>query len=118
TRQLTFDVVRFTLLLEIIGAVVLYVLWAPRYGWSGAAWPAIFHSVNSFCNAGFSTFPDSLMSVRESSAVLCTVMVLITAGGIGFLTMEEAYQKCFSRRRRGHIRLSLHSQLVLWTSGI
>src|SRR5690606_36297646 len=42
----------------------------------------------------------------------------ITAGGIGFLTMEEAYLKCFSRRWPARARLSLHSQMVLWTSGI
>ena len=118
TRRLTLDVVRFTLLLEGIGALILYGLWVPSFGWSGAAWPAIFHSISAFCNAGFSTFSDSLIGVRNSPAVLCVVMILITAGGIGFLTMEEAHLKCFRRHVRGRTRFSLHSRLVLWTSGI
>jgi trk system potassium uptake protein len=118
TRRLTFDVVRFTLFLEGLGAIALYLLWVPRFGWTGAAWPATFHSVSAFCNAGFSTFSDSLIGMQTSPTTLCVVMILIIAGGIGFLTMEESFLKCFSRRWRRRGRLSLHSQLVLWTSAI
>lgn len=118
TRRLTLDVVRFTLLLEGTGAIILYCLWVPSFGWSGALWPALFHSVSSFCNAGFSTFSDSLIGMQTSPAVLCVVMMLITAGGIGFLTMEEAYLRCFNRLAHRPSRFSLHSQLVLWMSAL
>lgn len=116
SRRLAFDIVRFTLTFEAIGAVALYALWVPRFGWSGAAWPAVFHSVSAFCNAGFSTFSDSLMGFRESPASLSVVMLLIVAGGIGFLTMDEVYLRYFVNKRAGVFRLSVHSQLVLWTT--
>jgi trk system potassium uptake protein len=60
-RRLVVDVALFTFIFEAVGAVVLYVLWVPRFGWEEAAWPAVFHSISAFCNAGFSTFSDSLV---------------------------------------------------------
>lgn len=112
-RRLTLDIVRFTFLLEGIGAACLYFLWVPRFGWAGAAWPAVFHSVSAFCNAGFSIFSDSLVGYQQSPAILSAIMLLVILGGLGFLTMEEVYLCWF---RRLHKRISVHSQLVLWSS--
>ena len=111
--RLTRDVVRFTILIELAGFVVLYVLWAPRLGWDAAAWPALFHAVSAFCNAGFSTFSDNLMSWQRSPLTLGVMMLLIVAGGIGFLTMEELALWRRSRRRGRRYRISLHSRLAL-----
>ncbi|HEY8503363.1 MAG TPA: potassium transporter TrkG, partial [Gemmataceae bacterium] len=115
-RQLVRDVARFTLALEAAGAALLYLLWAPRFGWGQAAWPAVFHSVSAFCNAGFSTFSDSLIPFRESPLSLTVIMLLIVAGGIGFLPMEELYLWHRARRRGNSFRLSLHTQIVLATT--
>lgn len=60
-RRLTFDIVRFTLLFEFLGAAGLWLAWRPELGWVETVWPAVFHSVSAFCIAGFSTFPDSLV---------------------------------------------------------
>jgi trk system potassium uptake protein len=104
---------------------VLYLAWAPRMGAAAAAWPAIFHAVSAFCNAGFSIFADSLTGVRMQVLPMFTIMFLIVVGGLGFLTMEELYLRRASRRRRLRRitdelvpRLSLHSRLVLVTSGV
>jgi trk system potassium uptake protein TrkH len=115
---LTRTVVRFTLLVEAAGAVVLYVALVPRLGWKDAAWPAVFHSVNAFCNAGFSTFTDSLIGFQRSPVVLIVVMLLVVAGGLGFLTIEEA--NLWRRARRGgpRFRLSVHSRLALVTTAV
>jgi trk system potassium uptake protein TrkH len=117
-KRLAIDVVRFTLFFEALGAVALYVLWVPRYGWTDAMWPAVFHSVSAFCNAGFSTFSDSLVGFQSSPTSLLVIMTLIIGGGIGFLTMEEAYLSCFNKNWRKSNRVSLHSRLVLWTTAI
>jgi trk system potassium uptake protein len=118
TKRLTRDVVSFTLALELVGAFALYLLWGPRLGWSEAVWPAIFHSVSAFCNAGFSTFSDSLIGFDQSPATLGVIMVLIVGGGIGFLTMEEVFISWSPQGRKTRYRMSLHSRLVLWTTGI
>ena len=111
--RLARDVVRFTFLIELAGFVLLYALWAPRLGWGAAAWPALFHAVSAFCNAGFSTFSDNMMGWQRSPLTLSVIMTLIVAGGIGFLTMEEIAQWRRARRRKGRFRMSLHSRLAL-----
>jgi trk system potassium uptake protein len=112
------DVVRFTLLLEAAGAAVLYLLWGPRLGWAEALWPAIFQAVSAFCNAGFSTFSDSLMGFQAAPATLLLVMSLIVIGGLGFLTMEELYLSRRAQREGRRFRISLHSRLVLASTSL
>ncbi len=115
-RRLTLDIVRFTLAFEAAGTVALYLIWAPEMGWSDALWPAIFHSVSAFCNAGFSTFSDSLIGFQESPLTLLVIMLLIVAGGLGFLTHEECYLTVISKFRRQAFRMSLQSRVVLMTT--
>jgi trk system potassium uptake protein TrkH len=117
-ESLTRTVVRFTLLVEAAGAALLYIAGVPRLGWRGAAWPAVFHSVSAFCNAGFAVFSDSLIGFQRSPVVLVVIMALIVAGGLGFLTIEEAALWRRTRHARPSFRLSLHSRLVLVTTAV
>lgn len=112
-RNITLEIVRFTLMFEAIGATLLYILWVPKLGMKGAAWPAIFHAVSAFCNAGFSTFSDSLMGFQKSPASLTVIMLLILAGGMGFLTHTELWHWVSSKARSKAFRVSLQSRLVI-----
>lgn len=118
STRLARDIIRFTFLLEAAGAVILYVFWVPRFGAGGAVWHAVFHSVSAFCNAGFSTFSDSLMSFQRAPLSLLTIMILIVAGGLGFLTLEELYLQRKARATAARFRLSVHSRMVLTTTAI
>ena len=112
-RVLVRNVLLFTAGFEAAGAILLAALWTPEFGVAGAVWPAIFHSVSAFCNAGFSVFSDSLMGFEESPLVQVVVMLLIVSGGVGFLALNEIY---FVRRNVGKKmigRLSVHTRLVL-----
>lgn len=115
-KRLTLDVVLFTFLIEASGAVALWVAWAPQDGWREACWPAIFHSISAFCNAGFSTNSDSLIGARESSVSLLIIGSLIVAGGLGFIAMEESVSYFSKRKKLGSQRLSIHTRLVLGTT--
>ena len=117
-RRLTLDVVRFTLVFEFAGAVLLYLLWIPRFGWKDAAWHAVFHSVSAFCNAGFSTFSDSMIGFQNSPFSLAVIMALIVIGGLGFLTLEEFYLRYHAGRRQQIFRISLHSRIVIITTAL
>ena len=117
-RKLVVDIVCFTFLIEGVGAGLLYLTWAPRLGWQGAVWPAIFHSISAFCNAGFSTFSDQLIGFQESPATLIVISFLIIAGGIGFLTMEELAPFVLLKRRQFRPRVSLQTRLVLYTTAL
>ena len=115
-RRLTMHVLLFTFGTELVGMAALYLLWIPEFGPAGAVWPAVFHAVSAFCNAGFSTFSDSLMGFQDRGALLAVVMSLIVVGGIGFLTLEELYQQRLARRRGHAFRISLHTRIVLTTT--
>ncbi len=115
-RNITLDIVRFTFVFEAIGAILLYALWVPKLGWKGAAWPAIFHSVSAFCNAGFSTFTDNLMGFQRSPASLIVIACLILAGGLGFLTHTEIWHALVSWKKRKAFRVSLQSRLVIFVT--
>lgn len=116
-RKLISHILLFTVVIESLGAAALYLDWGPRMGWSEALWPSVFHSVSAFCNAGFSTNTDSLMPYQKSPESLLIISVLVVVGGIGFITIEELYQRFYWRRSYVG-RLSLHSKLVLATTGI
>ncbi|MCG6156503.1 TrkH family potassium uptake protein [Rubinisphaera margarita] len=115
-RTLILNIVRFTFYIEAFGALLLYLVWAPRMGLIKAFWPAIFHSVSAFCNAGFSTNTSSLTEYQNSPLTILIISVLIIAGGLGFIAMEEL--QIYFRRDGRRKRLSTHTRLVLATSSV
>jgi trk system potassium uptake protein TrkH len=114
-RGLIRDIVLFTVCIEGAGALLLYFQWIPRFGWLGAIWPALFHSVSAFCNAGFSIYSDNLMSYQSAPGTLLTIGALVVAGGLGFLTLQEIREHLWLTARRPP-RFTLHSRLVLVTT--
>ncbi len=50
---------------------------------------ALFHAISAFCNAGFSTFPDNLLSFRQDLVVNSIIGLSIIFGGLGFAVLHE-----------------------------
>ena len=77
-----------TFSLEFLGAVLLAISFVPDYGWGLGIWQAVFTSVSSFCNAGFSLTGAggdlSLAGYNSDPLFLIVVMALIAIGGLGF----------------------------------
>ena len=92
--RLTKFIVRGTLIAEAVGAAALMPGFISKYGAAGI-WPAVFHSVSAFCNAGFDIMGartgafSSLTSFAGNAAITVPVMLLIVIGGIGFLTWND-----------------------------
>lgn len=101
--------------IEAAGALILYGRLVPDLGWRGAVYPAVFHSISAFCNAGFSLFSDSFTGYRGDWLVNGVLAVLIILGGIGFVVIVDVRNR-LRRRHRGIRTLSLHSRLALSTS--
>ena len=81
TRRLLGTLARVFLLVELSGAVLLWLLWR---GERAHALPlALFHAISAFCNAGFSLFTDSFAGFAQDTGTLAVLMALIVAGGIG-----------------------------------
>ncbi len=117
-KRMVKNLLLFTLAVEGIGTVLLFVAWMHRFPPGTALWNSVFHAVSAFCNAGFSTFSDSLTGFSRSPLTLGVVSILIVVGGIGFLTVEEIRRV----RKKGHARwwrhLGLHSRLALTVTAI
>jgi trk system potassium uptake protein TrkH len=116
--QITWNIVRYTLAFELAGVLLLWGCWGPSLGWKEALWPAVFHSVSAFCNAGFSTFSDNLISFQQSPGVILTISGLIVLGGLGFLTHEEVFGFLRRKRQQRMRRFSLQSRIVLVTTAV
>ncbi|MFB6240269.1 MAG: TrkH family potassium uptake protein, partial [Gemmatimonadota bacterium] len=113
--RLTKAVVASALVTEAIGAVVLWGSWSGQMGTVGAVWPAVFHAISAFCNAGFSVFSDSLMGYQSAPIPVLTVSGLVIVGGIGFVVLADLRARTLGEDVR---RLSTHAQLVLWSTGL
>ncbi|HIK03200.1 MAG TPA: ATPase [Trichormus sp. M33_DOE_039] len=91
SAQVIRSIIATTLIFEITGVFLLLFAFVPKYGWTQGLWLAIFHSVNSWNNAGFSLFKDNLIGYQSSVIVVFTVTGLIIFGGIGYQVILEMY---------------------------
>lgn len=92
--RLTGFIIGTTAFLELLGAVFMAPSFCREFGLGKGIWYALFHSISAFCNAGFdlmgSSSPYSSLTAFAGNRVInYTVMALIVAGGIGFLTWED-----------------------------
>jgi len=95
--RMTGFILKATLLMEGIGAVLLALRFCPQFGFWKGLWYAVFHSVSSFCNAGFDLMGvqapfSSLTAYAQDPIINGTVMALIVLGGIGFVTWADAWE--------------------------
>lgn len=82
-------VIRFTLLFEASGAILLTIRFLFNHAPGEAVWHAVFHSISAFCNAGFSLNDDSLTRYQGDPFVNVTIMVLVIVGGIERVVFPE-----------------------------
>ena len=99
------NIILITILIEGIGAVLIYSNVDPviipsifdRFFFS------LFHSVSAFCNAGFSTLPDSLYtdSFRFNYGIHSIALFMFIIGGLGFPIVFNLfnYLKYFVKKR-------------------
>jgi trk system potassium uptake protein TrkH len=109
--ELASFIVVATLALEALGAGVL----ALRFSQAGmdpldAIWHGVFHAVGAFCHAGFSLWPDSLISQQSDPVVLGAIMALVVVGSVGFSVLAALWLRARGEKRR----FSLQTRVVLW----
>ena len=130
-RMLKFMVLA-TLILELIGALLLFSLWPDDFTRTQRIWHSAFHSVSAFCNAGFGLFDNSLQGFAahwQTYAVFCPLIII---GGLGFPVLYNLVQMfcsvllgCFRKNRHFVLgaemaprrpRFTLQTKLVATTS--
>lgn len=100
SSQIIRSIIATTIIFEITGIFLLLPAFVPDHGWSYGMWLAIFHSINSFNNAGFSLFKDNLIGYQTSLLVVFTVTGLIIFGGIGYQVILDMYLWLRDRLKR------------------
>lgn len=105
-------VLAFTFSVQFFGALLLSTQFIPQFGLGKGIYFSIFHSISSFCNAGFDLFGhfNSVTSYWNNVVILLTLSSLIIIGGLGFTVWFELYNY------RGIRKLSVHSKIVILVS--
>lgn len=128
--RLTKRILKGTLLIEGIGAVLYAFILVPQYGFFYGMIGSIFNAVSAFCNAGMDILGDnSLISYCDNWIINFTTMFLIIAGGLGFPVWwdlihaieqgcKEQKTEIYHRKWQNFLtdffeRLELHSKLVI-----
>ena len=117
--RLTRRALAVTAACEGVGALALMAWFCPRYGLRGV-WMSVFHAVSSFCNAGFDLLGtgSSLTTASCEPYLNIILMLLVIAGGMGFLVWDDALTHGRNFRRwRLHSKLAFTSTLVLFLLG-
>ena len=118
-------VIRGTLVVEMIGALLYTIAFIPGFGMAKGIWVSVFTAISAFCNAGIDVLgPDSLAPYQNNSLVLIVTMALIIMGGLGYVVWQDIDSKVSFGRKRGLKpaqvirRFSEHTKLVLTLTGI
>lgn len=100
------------ILIESIGALLLWWHWEPLLGNERALYYAIFHSISAFCSAGFELFtglPEFPNGMPNDEITMAIISLMILLGGLGIPVISDLIRWPWQRR------LSLHSRLTLVT---
>lgn len=109
------DIFIITLIFELTGAILSFVVFAQDYPIIDAIGMSLFHSIAAFNNSGFDIFGgfQNMIPYRDNVLLNLTTCGLIFFGGIGFLVIQEVWIKRFCWRK-----LSMHTKVVLSVSGV
>ncbi|WP_138160400.1 TrkH family potassium uptake protein [Peptoniphilus catoniae] len=110
--RLVIYIIKFSLTVELIGAILLSIKFIPDFGLSKGILFSLFHSVSAFCNAGFDLTGNSLINYTSDFTINITISLLIIFGGLGFTVFIDIY------RKRNFKNLTLHSKVVISTTAI
>ncbi len=103
-----------TFIIESIGILLLFIRFSQDFPFGTAFFHAVYNAISAFNNCGYSLFSDNLVRYQGDIIVNLTVMGLIVTGGIGFVVIHEVFYRLKGSERK----LSLHTKLVLVTTGI
>ena len=87
-------VIVFTIIIELIGALCFYIAFTragvdPNF----ALWSSIFHSVSSFCTAGFGLYNDSFEQFKDNTFINVIISVLSLCGSLGFIVVTDVWNR-------------------------
>ncbi len=118
--KLTRRVIMTVLMLEAIGAALLWLHWRGELGNQQAILYAIFHAVSAFCNAGFDLFgglPEFTERLPNDNITLTIMGTLIFVGGLGIPVLSDILSWQQIKRFSLHTRLTMVVVVTLIFAG-
>lgn len=102
--KLTSFIFKGTVIIEMIGALLMFPSFMKDFGVTKGIYYSIFHSISAFCNAGFDLMGDvskfsSLTKYQSDIMINITIMLLILIGGLGFLIWRDVVNYKFDFKR-------------------
>lgn len=111
--RVTKNVLIYTFVVEFIGAIFFSFVFCKEYGPIRGIWYSLFHSISSFCNAGFDIIGgSSFIKYATNPIINFTAIILIILGGLGFIVFVEIVKV------RKFRKFSLHTKVVLIMTAI
>ena len=115
-------IILMTLVLESVGTLLIYrALDGAVAPGTSRLFAAIFHAISAFCNAGFSTFADSLVGLSDRPLFMGTITGLLVIGGLGFGVVAQILAWLRGRligQYGREYRMGLHGRTVLIVSAL
>ena len=108
-----------TLIVEMLGAFVLFVFYKNKLPFLESSFYALFHSVSSFCNAGvLLPYTPSIFLYERSYLFLVINGLLMFIGGIGFITCYEVIGNIARVYKGKRWLISLNSKIILYSTAM
>ncbi|MBF03749.1 MAG: potassium transporter TrkH [Flavobacterium sp.] len=88
------SVIIFTIVIETLGALCFYIAFTQEgVEHNFAMWSSIFHSVSSFCTAGFGLYNDSFEQFADNTSINTIISVLSICGSLGFIVVTDFWNR-------------------------
>lgn len=115
-------VIKATMAVEGVGALILCLVFVPKYGIIQGIGISVFLAISAFCNAGFDVLGfeepfTSLTAYNDNPVVILTVSLLIIVGGLGFIVWYDCKQYLRTRKLMLHTRVVLSMTAILIVTG-
>ncbi len=112
------SILKIAFSIQLIGALLLSIVFIPDYGLGEGIYFSIFHSISAFCNAGFDIIGDSLIGYQDNAYILLVIAGLIMSGGLGFIVWEDLLSFPKNRKLRNYSKIVLTTTVSLWILGM
>ena len=116
------EVIKYTLIIEFMGSILLSFSFVPKYGLKNGIWYSIFHSITAFCNAGFDLFgTSSFITFKSDIYINMVIIILMLLGGIGFFVIEDLIT-CIKKKSFMHMqfytKIILTATVIIYTVSV
>ena len=122
--KMTRFILKGTIIIELIGTALLCEFYVPRLGVGMGIFFALFHSVSAVCTAGLDLMgyfePGSSLITAQSEVMLnVTLIILLTIGGLGFITWHDIVEHKFKfKKYRLQSKLVILITIIFYFAGL